>query len=95
VEKETFSDDASKSKPAPDIFEAALDRLHIQASDSLPFGATPWDIQAGLKAGLRTAAVTCGGWTEQELKAAGGLEVYLDPSDLLQWFEESAFKRSA
>ena len=91
VEKETSSDDASTSKPAPDIFQVALDRLHIKALESLALGDTPWDVQAGLKAGLKTVAVTCGGWTEQHLRKAGAIEVYRDPSDLEQQFDKSAF----
>jgi HAD superfamily hydrolase (TIGR01509 family) len=93
VEKETSSDDAGTSKPAPDIFQAALNRLHIEASESLALGDTPWDIQAGLKAGIKTVAVTCGGWTEQQLKDAGAIEVYQDPMELKQRFDTSAFMR--
>ena len=93
VEKETSSDDAETSKPAPDIFQAALDRLHIEASETLALGDTPWDIKAGLKAGLKTVAVTCGGWTKQELEDAGAIEVYRDPTELKQQFDTSAFMR--
>ena len=93
TEKETSSDDAKKSKSAPDIFHAALKRLHLEGSHCLALGDTPWDIQAAAKAGVRTVALTCGGWTEQELTQAGALEVYRHPSDLINRFAGSVFSR--
>lgn len=95
VEKETSNDDAENSKPAPDIFQAALDRLGVEASDSVALGDTPWDIQAARKAGIGTIALTCGGWTEQQLRDAGAIEVYRDPSDLIQKFGQSVLNLDA
>jgi hypothetical protein len=37
--------------------------------------------------------VTCGGWTEQQLREAGAIEVYRDPLDLKQQFDKSPFIR--
>jgi len=93
VDKETSSDDAERSKPAPDIFQATLNQLQLQASDCLALGDTPWDIQSAAKAGIRTVALTCGGWTEQQLGEAGACEVYRDPEHLLERFEQSVFMR--
>ena len=93
VEENITSDDAEKSKPSPDIFEAALKRLGIEPGEALVLGDTPWDIEAAKKAGISAVAVTCGGWTLNELQAAGAIEVYRDPADLLRSFESSAFSR--
>ena len=90
VEENTTADDAEKSKPSPDIFKAALDRLEIKPDEAVVLGDTPWDIEAATKAGVPAIAVTCGGWTEEDLKAAGAIEVYRDPADLLRRFESSA-----
>jgi HAD superfamily hydrolase (TIGR01509 family) len=95
VEEETSSDDAAISKPAPDIFQAALQRLRLDASECLALGDTPWDIEAGLTAGLPTIALTCGGWTEQQLRSAGAIEVYRDPAELRDRFDQSAFRAGA
>ena len=94
VEKHTSSDDAEVSKPAPDIFQAALKQLGVDATSTLALGDTPWDIQAGQQAGVKTVALTCGGWTEPQLREAGAIEVYRDPLDLAAKFTDSAFGRS-
>lgn len=47
VEVTTSSDDAEESKPAPDIFEAALKKLKIDGSDAVAVGDTPYDVQSG------------------------------------------------
>lgn len=84
TEKETSSDDAPKSKPEPDIFEAALGRLGHPAKDkTLVFGDTPYDAEAAGKAGLRTVAVLCGGFPEADLRRAGAVAIYQNPADLL------------
>jgi HAD superfamily hydrolase (TIGR01509 family) len=91
VEKETSSDDAKNSKPAPDIFEAALEHLQLKSSRALALGDTPWDIEAALRSGVKTVAVTSGGWKESELREAGALEVYQDVHQIAVSFENSAF----
>ena len=91
VEQHTTADDAQQSKPEPDIFQAALKKLGIEPGDALALGDTPWDVQAAGKAGVKTVALTCGGWTEQELKDAGAIAIYRDPADLLRRFEDSPF----
>ena len=85
VEKETSSDDADKSKPHPDIFEAALALLPgIDEADILVVGDTPYDAEAAGKIGLRTIGVLCGGFAEADLRAAGCVAIYQDPADLLE-----------
>jgi HAD superfamily hydrolase (TIGR01509 family) len=89
IEKQTSSDDAEKSKPHPDIFEAALVRFGGKdANQVVVVGDTPYDAQAAGKLGLRTIGVTCGGWSSQELEHAGCTSVYRDPADLLDRLEE-------
>lgn len=91
VEAHTTADDAEQSKPAPDIFQAALKKLDIQPHEALALGDTPWDVEAAGKAGVKTVALTCGGWTEQELREAGAIAIYRDPADLLRRFAGSPF----
>ena len=87
---ETSSDDAEKSKPHPDIFQAAMKRLDgIAAADIIVVGDTPYDAEAAAKAGLRTIGLLCGGWTAEELKQAGCIAVYQDPADLLRNYDAS------
>jgi HAD superfamily hydrolase (TIGR01549 family) len=94
VEEETSADDADKSKPHPDIFEAALERLgDVQPHEAIVVGDTPYDAQAAGKAGLRTIGVLCGGFPEAELRTAGCLEIYEGTADLLARYDESIISR--
>jgi HAD superfamily hydrolase (TIGR01549 family) len=90
VEAATSADDAEKSKPHPDIFEAAILQLgDVLPSQALVIGDTPYDAEAAGKLNLRTIGLLCGGFPESELRSAGCIAIYKDPADLLQRFEES------
>ncbi len=94
VQEETSSDDAEKSKPHPDIFEAAMARLpSMGPADVVVIGDTPYDAQAAGKAGLRTIGVLCGGFTEVSLREAGCIAIYRDPADLLARYDGSLLAR--
>jgi phosphoglycolate phosphatase-like HAD superfamily hydrolase len=89
VDEETSADDAEKSKPHPDIFEAALGRLGIAASEAIVVGDSPYDPEAAGKIGLRTIGVLCGGFPEEDLRKAGCIAIYRDPADFLIRFDQS------
>lgn len=90
VEGETSKDDVAKSKPHPDIFQAALGQLKdVDPGEAIVVGDTPYDAEAAAKAGLRTIGVLCGGFPESELRAAGCIALYRDPADLLAHYDES------
>jgi HAD superfamily hydrolase (TIGR01509 family) len=95
IDEETSSDDAEKSKPHPDIFEAALDRLGLNSHEAVAVGDSPYDAEAAGKIGLRTIGALCGGFPEQDLRAAGCIEIYRDPADLLAQFDQSAIGTDA
>jgi HAD superfamily hydrolase (TIGR01509 family) len=90
IEEESSADDADRSKPHPDIFQATLKRLNLKPAEVLALGDTPYDAEAAGKAGIWTIGVTTGGWSREDLLAAGCVEVYTDISDLLDRFEQSA-----
>lgn len=91
VEVETSSADAKKSKPHPDIFEAALSRLgdHVTREQVIVVGDSPHDAEAAKRAGLRSVGVLCGGFPEGLLREAGCIEIYAGPEDLLHRYEDS------
>lgn len=89
VSEETSKDDARHSKPSPDIFAAALDKLGISASEAIAVGDTPYDAQACGKLGLPIVGLLCGGFGEQELREAGCSAIFRDPADLLARFDQS------
>jgi HAD superfamily hydrolase (TIGR01549 family) len=95
VEEETSADDADKSKPHPDIFEAALERLgDVSPREAIVVGDTPYDSVAAGKISLRTIGVLCGGFPEAELRAAGCLQIFKGPADLLARYEETVIALS-
>ena len=80
---QTTADDAAKSKPAPDIFTAAFEKLDgAQPSEALVVGDTRFDMEAAGKGGFPAIGVTCGGTDERVLREAGARAVYRDPADL-------------
>jgi HAD superfamily hydrolase (TIGR01509 family) len=89
-EEETSSDDADRSKPHPDIFQAALRRLgDVEPEAVVAVGDTPYDAEAAGKAGVRTVGVLCGGFPADDLRRAGCVALYKDPADLLAHYERS------
>lgn len=95
VDTETASEDADKSKPYPDIFQAALDRLGVRPEEAVVVGDTPWDAEAATRAGIPVIGVLCGGFAEEDLRAAGCREVWKDPADLLVHIRRSIIGQPA
>jgi HAD superfamily hydrolase (TIGR01549 family) len=90
IESETSSQDANKSKPHPDIFEAALRQLPgITLDQVIVIGDTPYDAEAAAKANLQTIGLLCGGWKERDLLQAGCVATYKNPADLLARYDKS------
>jgi HAD superfamily hydrolase (TIGR01509 family) len=92
VEASTSSDDADNSKPDPDIVHAAIEKLGHPAEEVILLGDTPYDVEAGAKAGVSVVALRCGGWRDPDLD--GAVAIYDGPEDLLGRFEGSPFAGS-
>ena len=90
LEAAKSADDAERSKPHPDIFQAALAGLtDVRPEEAVVVGDTPYDVEAAAKAGMRTVGLLSGGFSEEALRGAGAVAVYRDASDLLEHFDES------
>jgi HAD superfamily hydrolase (TIGR01509 family) len=88
IQAATSKDDVEKSKPCPDIFEAALAKVApLGAEDVVVIGDSPWDVKAAAKLGIRTIGVRCGGFAEEELLEAGAAAIYDGPQDLIDRYE--------
>jgi HAD superfamily hydrolase (TIGR01509 family) len=87
VEDSTSAGDAGRSKPDPDVVQAALERLDLPAGETVMLGDTPYDIQAAGKAGVGVIAFRCGGFRDEDLR--GAVALYDGPADLLDRYEES------
>jgi HAD superfamily hydrolase (TIGR01509 family) len=95
LDAHTSADDAEHSKPAPDIFEAALGRLGgIKAAEALVVGDSPFDIMAARRAGMHAVGLLSGGFTEAQLLEQGAIGIYADVSELLERFQDLPFAPS-
>jgi HAD superfamily hydrolase (TIGR01549 family) len=90
VDAETTKADVDSTKPAPDVFAAALEKLDgIGPERAVAVGDTPYDAEAAGKLGLRTVGVLCGGFPEAELREAGCVAIFRDPAHLLARYDET------
>ena len=87
------ADDVDQSKPAPDVFQAALDATGLDPSEALVVGDTVWDIEAAAKLGLKVVGVVTGGIGRLELEEAGAIAVYDDVAQLLVQLDRSPIAR--
>jgi HAD superfamily hydrolase (TIGR01509 family) len=87
LENTTSASDAGRSKPDPDVVQAALDRLGLPAAEVVMLGDTPYDIEAAGKVGIGVIAFRCGGFKDDDLRDA--LAIFDGPADLLARYEES------
>ena len=84
TDHDVTADDAGTSKPSPDIFVEALDRLApIKPSQTCVIGDTKYDGEAARAAGIPFLGLLCGGSSKEELDRSGAIAIYRDPADLL------------
>jgi HAD superfamily hydrolase (TIGR01509 family) len=88
IDAETNADEVERTKPHPDIFAMAMEKLGVQPKHAIAVGDSPFDAQSAGKIGLLTVGMLCGGFPEELLRAAGAVEIYRDPEDLLGHVDE-------
>jgi HAD superfamily hydrolase (TIGR01509 family) len=81
VDDWTTSADVEATKPEPDLIRAALDKVG-DGGEAILIGDTTWDVEAANRAGVRTLAVLTGGFSEDELRNAGAMEVFPSVQEL-------------
>jgi HAD superfamily hydrolase (TIGR01509 family) len=74
VEGWTTSADVERTKPEPDLVQAAVEKAG--GGSAVMLGDSTWDCKAAKRAGLETVAVLTGGFSEQELRDAGAACVF-------------------
>jgi HAD superfamily hydrolase (TIGR01549 family) len=72
----TTADDADETKPAPDLFAIAMDK--VAAEHAVAVGDSTWDCEAARRLGIASFALRTGGFSPEELREAGAAEVYDD-----------------
>lgn len=90
VDAYTTSDEVERSKPHPDIFAVALRKAGVEnPREALVVGDSPYDIEAATRIAVPAIGLLCGGFPEQDLRAAGAVAIYASPCDLLEHYEQS------
>ena len=92
VTASTSGDDVEHTKPAPDVFAAALARVPpLEGHDVLVVGDTPWDIEAAARCGIPAVAVRSGKFPDASLTQA--IAIYHGAWQLLERFDSSPLAR--
>jgi HAD superfamily hydrolase (TIGR01509 family) len=85
----TTSADVEATKPEPDLVHAALQRIDGSPEEAVMVGDTTWDVEAALKAGVRTLAVRTGGFGAEELREAGAVAIFESVQELCDRLDET------
>lgn len=94
VSATTSSDDVQNTKPAPDIFAVALEKVApLTEQEVIVVGDTPYDIEAAAKCGIAAIALRSGKFPDEALRGAGAIALYDDAAALLADYEHSPLGR--
>jgi HAD superfamily hydrolase (TIGR01509 family) len=74
--------DAAQAKPEPDLFLECQKRLGVLPQECYAVGDAMWDLLAARRAGMLSLAVLTGGYSKDELIAAGAYRVFDNTEDL-------------
>lgn len=85
--------DVGRSKPAPDLALVALRACGAEPDRAVFIGDTRWDVEAAGRAGIPCVAVCSGGWSEQELRDVGAVDVYENVAALLAGLDDGYIGR--
>jgi HAD superfamily hydrolase (TIGR01549 family) len=86
----TTADDVERTKPHPDVIEAALERAGTR--DAVMVGDSRWDVEAAANASLETVCVITGGWSVQELEDAGAAAVFRSLVELRESLDDTPLR---
>lgn len=85
----TTAADVRHTKPAPDIFAAALGKAGTAPEAAIVVGDTPYDVEAARKCGLEAVALRSGKFGDEVLARAGPVAIYDDVATLLDDYDHS------
>ena len=89
VDAMATSEDVDRSKPSPDIVQAALKAIApTPAARCVFIGDTPWDAEAAQRPGVIPLGLSNPVFSDGELIAAGCQQVFKSISDLLRNYDE-------
>src|SRR3954463_9355881 len=92
VDDWTDSGDVERTKPAPDLLMAALDKAGAEPKDAVMVGDSTWDCEAAKRAKVRSVGVLTGGFSGGELSAAGASAVFESVEELRTRLDETPLR---
>ena len=87
----TTADDVESSKPSPDLVSAALAK--VEGASGCMVGDSTWDCVAAGNLQVPTVAVLTGGFSREELQAAGAIRVFDSLGAMLDEIDTTPFRR--
>lgn len=93
MDERATASDAKRSKPDPDIVQAAVEESGIDKQNLVMIGDTPYDVEAATRAGVKSIAFRSGGWSDDKLN--GAIAIYDGPADLLAHYDASPLGRKS
>ena len=91
IAEKASSGGTDRSKPDPDIVQAALHWSGAPAHQAIMLGDTPYDVEAARHAGVAIVGVESGGWRADDLR--GALEVHPAAAEIWAHYDETPFAR--
>jgi HAD superfamily hydrolase (TIGR01549 family) len=89
----TTSADVERTKPEPDLLQAALDK--VAGCSAVLVGDSVWDFRASARLGVPAYGLRCGGFSAGELREAGAREVFESPAQLHERLDQTLLAKGA
>lgn len=86
--------DVERSKPHPDVVEAAVEKLGMSPAQCVMIGDTPYDVESAFRAGVTCLGLLTGVHDAPTLDRAGARAVYRDLPDLRAHLDDALRKAS-
>jgi phosphoglycolate phosphatase-like HAD superfamily hydrolase len=93
IDAYTTSEDVESTKPAPDLVNAAIEK--VGGRRAILVGDSTWDCQSAAKAGAVSYALRTGGFSVEELRAAEASGVYESLSELIEDLDQTELRAAA
>jgi HAD superfamily hydrolase (TIGR01549 family) len=92
IDAYTTSEDVESTKPAPDLVNVALKK--VKGRRGILLGDSTWDCQSAAKAGAASYALRTGGFSKEELEAAGAAGVYESLTELIEDLDNTSLSQA-
>lgn len=90
IDARTTDAEVDRTRLNEEIPAEAIRLLGLDRTDgTLAISGNPYDLEGAVRLGLRCIGLVCGGFSDEQLHAAGAIAVFGTPQDLLTRYAES------